>query len=110
MLEIRAWPEQLGLGEHSEAFEAEKIEVGDLADLRVDDLKALGLPMGPRKRLLRAVAGNPALTGFQAPKAPWLRNHEPEAYAHVRSLLLPKNFVRFRLAGGFAAARALRRP
>jgi class 3 adenylate cyclase/tetratricopeptide (TPR) repeat protein len=54
--EVRAWLEELGLGEHAEAFEAEKIEVGDLADLRDDDLKALGLPMGPRKRLLRAIA------------------------------------------------------
>ena len=56
MPEVRAWLEELGLGEYAEVFEAEKIEVGDLADLRDDDLKALGLPMGPRKRLLRAIA------------------------------------------------------
>ena len=52
---------------------------------------------------LRAIAGNPALTGFQAPKALWLRRHEPEAYARVRHLLLPKDFVRFRLTGDFAS-------
>ena len=48
---------------------------------------------------LRAIAGNPALTGFQAPKVLWLHHHEPEAYARVRALLLPKDFVRFRLTG-----------
>jgi class 3 adenylate cyclase/tetratricopeptide (TPR) repeat protein len=57
MPEVRAWLEELGLGEYAAAFEAEKIEVGDLPDLRDDDLKALGLPMGPRKRVLRAVGG-----------------------------------------------------
>jgi xylulokinase len=48
---------------------------------------------------LRQIAGNPALTGFQAPKVLWLRDNEPEAYARVRSLLLPKDFIRYRLAG-----------
>ncbi len=48
---------------------------------------------------LRRIAGNPALTGFQAPKVLWLRNHEPEAYARLRTLLLPKDFIRYRLTG-----------
>lgn len=48
---------------------------------------------------LRQIAGNPALTGFQAPKVLWLRNHEPAAYARVRRLLLPKDFARLRLTG-----------
>jgi xylulokinase len=56
--------------------------------------------VGPAR--LRAIAGNPALAGFQAPKILWLRNHEPEAYAQVRQVLLPKDFVRFRLTGGRA--------
>jgi xylulokinase len=46
---------------------------------------------------LRKIAGNPALTGFQAPKVLWLRHNEPQAYARVRTLLLPKDFLRFRL-------------
>jgi xylulokinase len=49
-------------------------------------------------RLLE-VAGNPALTGFQAPKILWLRRHEPDAYARVASVLLPKDYVRFELTG-----------
>jgi len=51
---------------------------------------------------LREITGNPALTGFQAPKILWLRNHEPAAYARLRHVLLPKDFVRFRLTGSFA--------
>jgi xylulokinase len=49
-------------------------------------------------RLLE-LAGNPALTGFQAPKVLWLARHEPDAYARVQSVLLPKDYVRFELTG-----------
>lgn len=42
---------------------------------------------------------NPPLTGFQAPKALWLRNNEPDAFARVRSLLLPKDYIRLKLTG-----------
>ena len=48
---------------------------------------------------LISIAGNPALTGFQAPKVLWLRDEEPENYARVSSILLPKDYVRLRLTG-----------
>ena len=51
---------------------------------------------------LREIAGNPALAGWQAPKILWLRNHEPGHYARVRRVLLPKDYVRYRLTGEFA--------
>jgi len=54
-----------------------------------------------RERLL-AIAGNPALTGFQAPKVLWLREAEPASYARLTHLLLPKDFIRLRLAGEYA--------
>jgi xylulokinase len=54
-----------------------------------------------RERLL-AIAGNPALTGFQAPKLLWLREVEPESYQRVAHMLLPKDFIRLRLAGEYA--------
>ena len=54
-----------------------------------------------RERLL-AIAGNPALTGFQAPKVLWLREVEPSNYARVAHVLLPKDFIRLRLAGEYA--------
>jgi xylulokinase len=43
--------------------------------------------------------GNRALTGFTAPKLLWLRTHEPDAFARIRSVLLPKDLVRLRLTG-----------
>ncbi|HZH98148.1 MAG TPA: xylulokinase [Fimbriimonadaceae bacterium] len=46
---------------------------------------------------------NPMLTGFQAPKILWLRAHEPEAYRRIRSVLLPKDYIRFRLTGELAS-------
>ena len=42
---------------------------------------------------------NPALTGFTLPKLLWVRRHEPALWARVRSVLLPKDYVRFRLTG-----------
>jgi len=45
------------------------------------------------------LTGNRALTGFTAPKLLWLRAHEPAAYARIRRVLLPKDYVRFALTG-----------
>lgn len=45
---------------------------------------------------------NPVLTGFTAPKIVWLRQNEPETYARVRKILLPKDYIRFLLTGEFA--------
>ena len=53
------------------------------------------------ERLIR-IAGNPALTGFQAPKVVWLREEEPENFARVARVLLPKDYVRLLLAGEYA--------
>src|SRR5918994_1544629 len=48
---------------------------------------------------LISLTGNRALTGFTAPKLLWLRKHEPEVYARITSILLPKDYVRLRLTG-----------
>ncbi|HVU78783.1 MAG TPA: xylulokinase [Gaiellaceae bacterium] len=45
------------------------------------------------------LTGNRALAGFTAPKLLWLRRHEPETYARIRHILLPKDYVRLRLTG-----------
>jgi xylulokinase len=50
------------------------------------------------ERLL-ALTGNRALTGFTAPKLLWLARHEPEVYARIAHVLLPKDYVRLRLTG-----------
>jgi xylulokinase len=54
-----------------------------------------------RDRLM-AIAGNPALTGFQAPKLLWLREIEPANYRRIAHVLLPKDYIRLRLTGEFA--------
>ncbi|MGQ0633158.1 MAG: xylulokinase [Planctomycetaceae bacterium] len=56
---------------------------------------------GGRAQLIELVA-NPALTGFTAPKIVWLRKHEPRNFVKVRQVLLPKDYVRFRLTGEYA--------
>jgi xylulokinase len=48
------------------------------------------------------LTGNRAFTGFTAPKLLWLRTHEPETYARIRHILLPKDYVRFRRTGEHA--------
>ena len=48
---------------------------------------------------LRQVAGNIAMPGFTAPKLLWIRTHEPEIFARLKTVLLPKAYLRHRLAG-----------
>ena len=63
-----------------------------------------------RKRLGKArliqITGNDALTGFTAPKILWVRENEPEVYARAAHILLPKDYVRYRLTGEYAADKA----
>jgi xylulokinase len=56
---------------------------------------------GGRAALIEMVA-NPALTGFTAPKILWVRKHEPKVYAKTKHILLPKDYIRFRLTGEYA--------
>ena len=48
---------------------------------------------------LRQVAGNIAMPGFTAPKLLWVRRHQPGVFARTRTVLLPKAYLRMRLAG-----------
>jgi xylulokinase len=48
---------------------------------------------------LRAWVSNPALEGFTLPKVLWLRNHEPAAYDRLATVLLAKDYIRYRLTG-----------
>lgn len=57
--------------------------------------------VGGRSVLIELVS-NPALTGFTAPKILWLRNNEPANYDRVNKILLPKDYIRFRLTGEYA--------
>ena len=50
--------------------------------------------------------GNDALTGFTAPKILWVKNNEPEIYGRIAHILLPKDYVRYRLTGALATDKA----
>ena len=58
-----------------------------------------------RERFIQ-ITGNVALTGFTAPKILWVKENEPEIYAKATHVLLPKDFVRFKLTGDFAMDKA----
>ena len=51
---------------------------------------------------LQALVSNPAVEGFTLPKILWLRDAEPAAYARLATVLLAKDFIRYRLTGALA--------
>ena len=55
-----------------------------------------------REKIL-AYTANPVLTGFTLPKLLWVRDNEPANFDRVRKMLLPKDYVRYRLTGRFAS-------
>ena len=58
-----------------------------------------------QERLIR-LTGNLALTGFTAPKLLWVQQNEPAIYARARHVLLPKDFIRYKLTGELAMDKA----
>lgn len=60
--------------------------------------------LGPQR--LIAITGNDAMTGFTAPKLVWVREHEPDTWARVAHVLLPKDYLRLNLTGEYAMDKA----
>ncbi len=60
---------------------------------------AITARIGARRVL--ELTGNPVLPGFTAPKIVWVRENEPETYARIAHVLLPKDYLRYRLTGEF---------
>ena len=56
-----------------------------------------------RAPMLHAVAGNLAMPGFTAPKLLWVHRHEPDIFARTDCVLLPKDYLRWRLSGDYAS-------
>jgi xylulokinase len=52
------------------------------------------------------ITGNVALTGFTAPKILWVAENEPEVYSKAKHVLLPKDYIRYRLTGEYALDKA----
>ena len=55
-MDIGAWLRGLGLGQYENAFRDSEVEADVLSELTETDLEKLGLPLGPRKRILKAIA------------------------------------------------------
>ena len=51
----------------------------------------------------RDKCGNMAMPGFTAPKLLWVRKHEPEVFRRIVKVLLPKDYIQYRLTGRFAS-------
>ncbi len=68
MSDIREWLESHGLAKYAEVFAANEVELGDLPFLSEADLEKLGLPLGPRKRLLAAArpGGAPPISSAES--------------------------------------------
>ena len=52
------------------------------------------------------ITGNVALTGFTAPKILWVKENEPDVYAKAKHVLLPKDYIRYKLTGDYALDKA----
>lgn len=51
----------------------------------------------------RAITGNIMMPGFTAPKLKWVQKYEPEIFSRVDKVLLPKDYLRYKLSGDFAS-------
>lgn len=52
---------------------------------------------------LSSYTGNMALTGFTLPKLLWVKENEPEVYSKIAHIMLPKDYISFKLTGKFAS-------
>ncbi len=57
----------------------------------------LNITVGREK--ISAYTANMALTGFTAPKLLWVKKHEPEIFAKIEKIMLPKDYLAYRLSG-----------
>ena len=64
-----------------------------------EETKYLNEVIGKDK--LSAYTGNIAFAGFTAPKLLWLKKHEPENFARIHKIMLPKDYLAYRLSGAF---------
>lgn len=56
-----------------------------------------------RESRSRDISGNVAMAGFTAPKLVWVHKHEPRVFGKVAKVLLPKDYVRYRMTGEYAS-------
>ena len=87
-VDITTWLTEIGLEKYASAFMENEIQVSDVAHLSEDDLKELGLPLGPRRRLQAVVmstASEQSAEPSNAREIPDTQYHEPNAGANADS-------------------------
>ena len=67
-----------------------------------DEVNEIYARLGGEKGLFDAI-GQPVVASFTAPKILWLRNHEPQNFERLAQVLLPKDYIRYKLTGEYAA-------
>ncbi|MDD5454930.1 MAG: xylulokinase, partial [Candidatus Ratteibacteria bacterium] len=91
---------------HSSVFLDEKSEVIRPAILWCDNRTAKQVDevhkLFGREKFIQLTC-NPVLTGFTLPKILWLKETEPANYKKIKKILLPKDYIRFKLTGEFAS-------
>lgn len=86
------------LNEQNQVIRPALIWCDQRSQAQVDNVhQSLGM-----KKVLGYIA-NPVVTGFTLPKLLWIRDHEPEHFAHIRRMLLPKDYIRYQLTGDYAS-------
>jgi hypothetical protein len=90
MKDIGAWLDEIGLAKYSESFRASAIDFDVLTELTDHELKELGLPLGDRKRLLRAIAERTEMLVRPEPSAPVLSQTGPHSPAFGRRRMSQK--------------------
>ena len=78
-MDVGEWLRDLGLEKYEETFRGGAIDMDVLADLSDGDLEKLGLPLGDRKRLLKAIAGLASQEPYAAPAPPPARPQRTRA-------------------------------
>ena len=73
-MDVGGWLRSLGLGQYEALFRASEIDADILPELTDIDLEKLGVSLGHRKRLLRAISG---LTAAETSPAPQTGNYRP---------------------------------
>ena len=62
-----------------------------------EEVEYLNSKIGKDK--ISAYTGNIAFAGFTVPKLLWMEKHEPEAFSHIARIMLPKDYINYRLTG-----------
>jgi hypothetical protein len=70
VMDVGEWLKGINLGQYEATFREHEIDADVLADLSEADLRDIGLPLGARKRLLKAIANLASNEASPAPRAP----------------------------------------